>query len=383
MTDVCLFAAAVRGDAILGRPTPAARETALRLALFALGGALASAPVFLYFAAHGAVAPFVDAVFVHNLAYAQGRSAAEGAREPAAARSRASCRASRGSGRWPSRAGCLRGSAPARVRHALGAWWLASLAGAAIGLHFRPHYFLQTLPALAALAGIGAAALVERFSPRGAAARGVAAGRARGARSRWCRSSYTGSCCLRIRPRRSRASIYGLNPFPESLAIANHIRRTSRPEESVFIVGSEPQILFHAQRRSATRYIFFYPLTGDYPDARERQQEVIDEVRAARPRYVVWVDVVTSLLRTPQSESLVFDATSKLIANDVRARARRASRREPHELRDRSRRWRHGAGWLAARALRKARCRRWRSTGACAEAADRLTQQRVAHGLLL
>ena len=64
--------------------------------------------------------------------------------------------------------------------------------------------------------------------------------------------------------------------------IADQIRRNSRPDDRVFVVGSEPQILFLAGRRSATRYIFFYPLTGDYPDARERQQEAIDEVKAAQ-----------------------------------------------------------------------------------------------------
>jgi hypothetical protein len=82
------------------------------------------------------------------------------------------------------------------------------------------------------------------------------------------------------------------------------------------IVGSEPQILFYARRRSATRYIYFYPLTGDFPDARARQQAVIEEVRGARPLYVVWVDVLTSHQRTDRSEPLVFDATTELLARE-------------------------------------------------------------------
>jgi hypothetical protein len=240
------------------------------------------------------------------------------------------------------------------VRHALGAWWLASLAGAAIGLNFRPHYFLQTLPALAALAGIGAAALVERLSPSRRVARGVV-----------LMGLATTIALLPVAvhrkllfadsPETLSHRIYGWNPFPEALAIANHIRGTSRPDESVFIVGSEPQILFHARRRSASRYIFFYPLTGDYPDARERQQEVIDEVRAARPRYVVWVDVVTSLLRTPKSESLVFDATSELIANEYELElvARPDASRTRYEIvhGSEARRWRRAARALPEEAL--------------------------------
>ena len=43
---------------------------------------------------------------------------------------------------------------------------------------------------------------------------------------------------------------------------------------------------------------------------------MIDEVKAARPLYIVWVDVVTSTLRTPRSEPLVFDVTLDLVARD-------------------------------------------------------------------
>ena len=75
---------------------------------------------------------------------------------------------------------------------------------------------------------------------------------------------------------------------------------TSGPEDRVYIVGSEPQIFFYAERASATRYIFFYPLTGDYPDVLERQREVAAEVALARPRYVVWVESSRRLL-LPQS----------------------------------------------------------------------------------
>jgi hypothetical protein len=57
-------------------------------------------------------------------------------------------------------------------------------------------------------------------------------------------------------------------------------------------------------------------LTGAYPDERERQQEVIDEVKAARPLYIVWVDVPTSMLRNPRSDSLVFDTTLDLVARN-------------------------------------------------------------------
>jgi hypothetical protein len=313
-TDACLFAAAVLGDPIAGRSAPGPRKALLRLALFASGGALASAPVLLYLATVGAMAPFIDAVFLHNLAYAQSASAREGLLNLLVTLRR----------ELPSFAlvwglaiagWLLPGSTPARIRHALAAWWLASFAGAAIGLHFRPHYFLQTLPALAALAGVGAAGLAEKLSRRAAVPAWLAP--AALAVLLVAVPLVVHRALLRAdSPAQASRRIYGLNPFPEAAVIADQIRRESRPDDRVFVVGSEPQILFLANRRSATRYIFFYPLTGDYPDARARQQEAIDEVKAAQPRFIVWVDVVTSLQRTPRSPPLVFDATLDLIARD-------------------------------------------------------------------
>ena len=313
-TDACLFAAAAGGDAILGRVAPSWRKVAMRLGLFALGGAIASAPVLLYFAAAGAFAPFIDGAFLYNFAYAQSVSAGEGL---------ANLRFSLAS-QGPSFAlvwglalmgWLLPGSVPARVRHALGAWWLASLAGTTLGLHFRPHYFLQAVPALAALAGVGAAGLVERLARRGRVRRELVQ-TALAALLVLAPLVAHRELLLADSPAEVSRRIYGLNPFPEAIVIADQIRRGSRPDDRVFVVGSEPQILFLAGRRSATRHIFFYPLTGDYPEARARQQEAIDEVRAAQPLYIVWVDVVTSLLRTPRSPPLVFDATLDLLVRD-------------------------------------------------------------------
>ena len=314
VTDACLLAVGVWGDAIVGRPAPGARRALGRGALFALGAALVSAPVLIYFGANGALAPFFDAVFLHNVGYARASSWAEGLAHLRVGLAR----------QLPSfwavwalaLAGWLvPGGAAPGVRHALAAWWLVSFAGAAIGLHFRPHYFLQTVPALAALAGIGAAGLAQRLASGGPTAQGLRVGALAAGIALLPLAAHRG-LLLAGSPVAISRQFYGLNPFPESLVIADHIAQNSRPEDRVLIVGSEPQILFYARRRSATRYIYFYPLTGDFPDARARQQAVIEEVRGARPLYVVWVDVLTSHQRTDRSEPLVFDATTELLARE-------------------------------------------------------------------
>lgn len=315
VTDALLLATAgVWGDAILARPTPSARQACSRGALFALGAALASAPVVLYFAGNGALAPFLDAVFLHNLEYSRAVPLADGLANLSGVL------AYQLPSFWAvwalALAGwLLPGDVRGPVRHALAAWWLASFTGAAVGLYFRPHYFLQTLPALSALAGIGAANLAERLVARRPAAPGAVVA-ALAALVALVPLAAHRRLLLAGSPTAISRQIYGMNPFPESLAIAEHIEQGSGPEDRVFIVGSEPQILFYAKRRSATRYIFFYPLTGEFPDARARQQSVLEEVQATRPLYVVWADVATSLSRTPRSEPLIFDATTELLARD-------------------------------------------------------------------
>jgi hypothetical protein len=72
-------------------------------------------------------------------------------------------------------------------------------------------------------------------------------------------------------------------------AIAREIESITEADDSIFVFGTEPELLFYARRASATRYIYLFPLFGRFPDARERQQGVIDEISSARPSVMVWL----------------------------------------------------------------------------------------------
>ena len=54
--------------------------------------------------------------------------------------------------------------------------------------------------------------------------------------------------------------IYPGDFFAEMPTFAQRIEEVTPQKESVFIFGSEPELLFYAHRRSATRYIFLFPL---------------------------------------------------------------------------------------------------------------------------
>jgi 4-amino-4-deoxy-L-arabinose transferase-like glycosyltransferase len=311
-----LYVAAVPALAALSRSPGGTRAGLLRAyGGLAAGALLVTLPGLAALAAAGAWGPFVDAVVLHNLQYAQYNSTAV-ARE--VLWHRLGEQAPSFAAAWALAAAALLFPrlAGRRAWALFGGWLLASAAGVAVGFYFRPHYFLQALPAVAALSGmaLGAAGIRLLAHPRIAVAGLAALAALAVVPPIAANASLRGAGS----PAAVSRAIYGSNPFPESLEIGKYIRRTSGPEDRVYIIGSEPQILFYAGRRSATRYIFFYPLTGDYPDVLDRQQGVVAEVAEAKPLYVVWSNLGTSLLADEDTELLVFSEAMAMLERSYR-----------------------------------------------------------------
>src|SRR6202012_1866944 len=97
--------------------------------------------------------------------------------------------------------------------------------------------------------------------------------------------------------------IYGPNPFPEAVAIGDYIRQHTTPNDRIAVVGSEPQIYFYAHRHSATGYIYMYDLVQLQPHADAMQKEMMRQVEAARPAYIVLVNVKVSWWVFPHIEA--------------------------------------------------------------------------------
>lgn len=174
------------------------------------------------------------------------------------------------------------------------------------GLVFREHYFVLLLPAAALLAGIGVEALRRisaRRLPGGAAtlaASAVATLALLAAVVHERRYLFTAT------PVEVARASYEANPFPESIEIGRYIRTHSAPGEEVAVIGSEPQIYFYAGRRAATGYIYMYPMMQPLPFARAMQEEMIRQIEAARPRFLVVVDVAYSWVGRPDSDWTLF-----------------------------------------------------------------------------
>jgi 4-amino-4-deoxy-L-arabinose transferase-like glycosyltransferase len=175
----------------------------------------------------------------------------------------------------------------------------ASVLGMSAGLYFRHQYFLLLAPVLALLGGIASEALVTHaLSARWHAAALAAAA---------CLGIPAGFLCMyeaRVffaeTPTEVSRDIYGLNPFAEAVEVSRYIRERSNPTDTIAVIGSEPQIYFYARRTAATGYIYMYPLMEIQAYAEQMQADMIREIEAARPAYLVFVNVPTSWLLRPE-----------------------------------------------------------------------------------
>jgi hypothetical protein len=100
--------------------------------------------------------------------------------------------------------------------------------------------------------------------------------------------------------------VNGTNPFPESIKIGEYLRAQSSPSDTIAVLGSEPQIYFYSQRRSATGYLYTYSLMEPQPYAHQMQQEMMHEIETARPRFLVLVVIGKSWLAGRDSDQSIF-----------------------------------------------------------------------------
>jgi len=111
-------------------------------------------------------------------------------------------------------------------------------------------------------------------------------------------------------------AVYGKNPFDESIPIASYIKAHTDESDKVAVLGSEPQIYFYSNRLSATGHIYMYGLMEEQSYAERMQQEMIDEIESAKPRFVVQVLVPGSWVARPQSSQLVFEWMKSFLKNN-------------------------------------------------------------------
>jgi Dolichyl-phosphate-mannose-protein mannosyltransferase len=188
-----------------------------------------------------------------------------------------------------------------------GVIFLAGLAGACPGLYFRNHYFIMAMPG-AALLNAGFILGVGQTLKNSGFARSA----------KWLpvclgvliigdlivdngQIWWTGS------PVEVSRRLYGNNPFPEAVPIAGYMKSRTTPDDTIAVLGSEPELFFLSDRRSASGYIYIYTLTEPQPLVPQMRAEFINQIETARPKYVVFPNLPASwyLVIRPESMQLV------------------------------------------------------------------------------
>ncbi len=175
------------------------------------------------------------------------------------------------------------------------------------GFFFREHYFILLLPA----AGLGIALIAATLEKESESWFPKTFGRLLATTILFLLvGTYVFTerdYLFSMTPQEVSRARYGVNPFVEAVEIAAYINEHTTVDDRIAVIGSEPEIYFYANRKSATGYIYTYPLMEPHVYARRMQDEMIREIETARPKYLVVVFVQGSWLVGQSSDRMILD----------------------------------------------------------------------------
>jgi hypothetical protein len=185
------------------------------------------------------------------------------------------------------------------------------------GFFFRTHYFILVLPAVSLLAGAAISKLIEILA------------------NRFVMSGFVPlllfvialsmpilldkKIFFQVSANQASGLIYPDNPFLEAVRIGAYLREHTEPDETIAVLGSEPEIYFYSHRHSATGYIYMYGLMEPQKYAHQMQEEMIGEIENGRPKYLISVAMNYSWLRRPDSDPAIFTWANQYMAQEYSA----------------------------------------------------------------
>jgi hypothetical protein len=185
-----------------------------------------------------------------------------------------------------------------------GLMFLAGLAAACPGFYFRNHYFIMAMPGLALLNAIFVLTIARTLRSFGFVywSIGLPIGLAILIFANFVVDNR--DIWFDATPMEASRILYGTSPYPESIPVADYLKSHSSPDDKIAVLGSEPELFFLSDRRSASGYLYIYSLTEPQPLASQMRAQFTGEIEAARPKYVVFVNIFSSWYSVILLESL-------------------------------------------------------------------------------
>jgi hypothetical protein len=170
------------------------------------------------------------------------------------------------------------------------------------GFLFMRHYFILLMPALATALAMAYGWLLERTSPIRHTAFAAALALVPA-------SNFVASYGHYVHPDFAGVlhATYGSNPFPEMKVVGDYLNTRLRAGDEIFVAGSEPELYLYTKTTGITRHSFIEFLSLPSPFATTWQQEAIDDVERARPRFIVNVNHPYSWAFNEGSVTLLHD----------------------------------------------------------------------------
>jgi Dolichyl-phosphate-mannose-protein mannosyltransferase len=193
-------------------------------------------------------------------------------------------------------------------------FFFVSIVALCMGFYFRYHYFILVLPAVSLFVGSAINKLSQLVADRITLLRVVPLLVLAASLSLpilWDKKLF-----FTASPVEACEMVYPESPFPGSIRIADYIHEHTSPDDTIAVLGSEPQIYFYSKRRSATGYIYTYGLMEPQKYADQMQKEMIHEIERARPMYLVSVLMNDSWLYRPESNPLIFNWANEYTAQN-------------------------------------------------------------------
>jgi len=189
-----------------------------------------------------------------------------------------------------------------------------SAAALCAGFYFRLHYFILVLPVVSLLVGVTIGRLSALSMGRSIVVRFIPV-LILGFALAWPILAER-KFFFEASPADASRMIYPESPFAESIRIAEYLREHTTRNDTIAVLGSEPQIYFYSDRHSATGYIYTYGLMETQKYATQMQQETIQEIERARPKFLISVVMPDSWLQRPDAERLIFTWANQYAAQN-------------------------------------------------------------------
>jgi hypothetical protein len=172
-------------------------------------------------------------------------------------------------------------------------WPIFSFLGVALGKRFFAHYFIQLVPSLAVLGGVGLLDLIRKVRSRGMGFLRRPAGVGMVVIFALAFLSFVMADAryyLKYDGMQTSLRQYNTPLFSVTRYIGKYLRERTEPNDLIYVWKVNPEINFYALRKSPSPYLIQSIMSYNLP--RDPHQQVLESLHRSPPKYVVLMEEI-------------------------------------------------------------------------------------------